>query len=63
MLENIPGVVDTTSGVIYTGPTISLRVRPAEAQHFGLTASEHRRGINIAMQGQIVSTVLEKIES
>ncbi|HEX4055102.1 MAG TPA: efflux RND transporter permease subunit [Tepidisphaeraceae bacterium] len=60
MLENIPGVVDTSSGVIYTGPTLSLRVRPAEAQHFGLTASDIGAAIDIANQGQIVSTVLEK---
>lgn len=60
MLENIPGVVDTSDGLIYTGPTLSLRVRPAEAQHFGLTASDIGAALNIANQGQIVSTVLEK---
>src|SRR5208337_3729432 len=46
MLENVPGVVDTASGVIYTGPTISLRVRPAEARQFGLTVSEIGKAVN-----------------
>ncbi len=60
MLENIPGIVDTASGVIYTGPTISLRVRPAEARQFGLTASGIGQAVNIAMLGQIASTVMEQ---
>jgi CzcA family heavy metal efflux pump len=60
MLENVPGIVDTTSGVIYTGPTISLRVRPAEARQFGLTASSIGEAVNIAMLGQIASTVMEQ---
>ncbi|HEY1921528.1 MAG TPA: efflux RND transporter permease subunit [Tepidisphaeraceae bacterium] len=60
MLENIPGIVDTTSGIIYTGPTISLRVRPAEAKRFGLTTSSIGQAVNIAMLGQIASTVLEQ---
>jgi CzcA family heavy metal efflux pump len=60
MLENIPGIVDTASGVIYTGPTISLRIRPAEAQHFGLTTSGIGAAVNIAMLGQVASTVLEQ---
>jgi CzcA family heavy metal efflux pump len=59
MLENVPGVVDTASGVIYTGPTISLRVRPAEAQQFGLTVSSIGQAVNIAMMGTIASTVQE----
>ncbi|MGD0463025.1 MAG: efflux RND transporter permease subunit [Tepidisphaeraceae bacterium] len=60
MLENIPGIVDTASGVIYTGPTISLRVRPAEARQFGLTASSIGEAVNIAMLGQKASTVMEE---
>jgi multidrug efflux pump subunit AcrB len=59
MLENVPGVVDTASGVIYTGPTISLRVRPAEARQFGMTVSSIGEAVNIAMMGTIASTVQE----
>jgi multidrug efflux pump subunit AcrB len=58
-LENVPGIVDTASGLIYTGPTICLRVRPAEAQHLGLTASAIGQAVNVAMLGQISSTILE----
>jgi CzcA family heavy metal efflux pump len=59
MLENIPGVVDTNSGVVYTGPTISLRVRPAAAQQFGLTVQSIGEAVNIAMLGKIASSVQE----
>jgi CzcA family heavy metal efflux pump len=59
MLENVPGVVDTSSGVIYTGPTISLRVRPAEAKQFGLTVTSIGQAVNIAMMGEVASTIQE----
>ena len=59
MLENVPGVVDTASGVIYTGPTISLRVRPLEAEQFGLSATDIGQAVNTAMLGAVASTVQE----
>ncbi len=59
LLENVPGIVDTASGIIFTGPTISMRVRPAEARQFGLTASSIGEAVNIAMMGQTASTVME----
>jgi CzcA family heavy metal efflux pump len=59
LLENIPGVVDTFNGLKYTGPTISLHVRPAEARQFGLTTTDVGNAVSTAMLGQIVSTILE----
>jgi CzcA family heavy metal efflux pump len=58
-IENIPGVVDVNDGLIYTGPTLSLRVRTADAQRFGLTTTSIGDELNAAMQGKIASTVLE----
>ena len=58
-LKQVPGVVDVLNGIISTGPTISIRVRYADAQHFGLTADDIGAAVNIAMLGQTASTVLE----
>ena len=58
-LEQVAGVVDVFDGLVYTGPTISLRVRPADARRFGLTTSDIAAAANIAMLGQPASTVLE----
>ena len=58
-IKKIPGVVDTFNGLVYTGPTISLRVRPAEARRFGLTADDVAAALNTAMLGRTASSVLE----
>jgi CzcA family heavy metal efflux pump len=58
-LETIPGVVDIFDGLVYTGPTISLRARPADARRFGLTATDIADAANTAMLGQTASSVLE----
>ena len=51
--------VDSQSGIIYTGPTISLKIRPEDARRIGLTAAAIGNEVNIAMLGQIASTVLD----
>jgi CzcA family heavy metal efflux pump len=58
-LETVPGIVDLFDGLVYTGPTISFRPRPADARRFGLTADDIAAAANIAMLGQPASTVLE----
>ncbi|HKB88887.1 MAG TPA: efflux RND transporter permease subunit, partial [Opitutaceae bacterium] len=58
-LKSIRGVVDTFHGLVFTGPTISLRVRSAEAQRYGLNANAIAATVNTAMHGRIASSVLE----
>jgi multidrug efflux pump subunit AcrB len=58
-LTRIRGVVDVFDGLIYTGPTISFRVRYVDAERFGLTADDIAGAVNTAMLGQTASTVLE----
>ena len=58
-LKKVRGVVDSKDGLIYAGPTISLRVRYAEAERFGLNAADVAAAVNTAMLGQEASTVLE----
>jgi len=58
-IQKIPGVVDTFNGLVYTGPTIGLRVRFRDALRFGLTAEDITAAVSTAMLGQTASSVLE----
>ncbi|MCX6559404.1 MAG: efflux RND transporter permease subunit [Candidatus Aminicenantes bacterium] len=58
-LGKIKGVVDVFDGLVYTGPTISLRVRSVDASRFGLTAEDITAAAGTAMLGQTASSVLE----
>jgi len=58
-LGKIQGVVDTFDGLETTGPSLSLRVRYADAQRFGLTVNDVALAVSTAMLGQKASYVLE----
>ncbi|MGD8327867.1 MAG: efflux RND transporter permease subunit [Acidobacteriota bacterium] len=58
-IEQIPGVVDVFDGLVYTGPTISLRPRSVDARRFGLQTSDIAAAANAAMLGEKASSVLE----
>jgi multidrug efflux pump subunit AcrB len=58
-IQKIPGVVDTFDGLTVTGPSINLRVRPADAERFGLTAQGIADAVNTALLGQVSSYVLQ----
>jgi multidrug efflux pump subunit AcrB len=57
-IQKIPGVVDTFDGLTASGPSINLRVRPVDAEHFGLTAQDIANAVNTALLGQVSSYVL-----
>ena len=58
-IRSVPGVVDTFDGLVATGPSINLRVRPADAARFGFSAEDVATAVNAAMLGQTASSVLE----
>jgi len=58
-IKKVKGVVDTFDGLMATGNALNLRVRHAEAQQFGLTASDILAALNTALLGQTASSVLE----
>jgi CzcA family heavy metal efflux pump len=58
-LKEVNGVVDTFDGLVFTGPTISLRVRPRDAERFALSAVDVAAAVSTAMLGQRASSVLE----
>ena len=58
-IKQVNGVVDTFNGLVYTGPTIRLKMRSDEAAHLGLSTDDVARAVNMAMLGQVSSDVLE----
>jgi len=58
-LKKIKGVVDSFDGLVYAGSSLTLRVRPLDAQRFGLTADDVATAVNTAMLGATASTVLQ----
>ncbi len=58
-LEKIDGVVDINDGLVYTGPSLNLKVRQTDARRFGLTAEDIAGAVNTAMLGKTASSVLE----
>lgn len=58
-IEKVRGVVDTFDGLKMTGPTISFRIRPMDAQRHGLTSDDIAAAINTALLGRTASSVLE----
>ena len=58
-IKKVPGVVDTFDGLKETGPSINLRVRPADAARFGLSVQDIAAAVNTALLGQTASSVLE----
>lgn len=58
-LQRVAGVVDTFNGLVFTGPSISFRVRAADAQRYGLNTADIAAAANTAMLGTNASTVLE----
>jgi Cu/Ag efflux pump CusA len=51
--------VDTKNGLVYAGPSLSLRPKHAELERFGFTASDVAMAVNTAMLGVTGSSVLE----
>ncbi|MBV8779802.1 MAG: efflux RND transporter permease subunit, partial [Phycisphaerae bacterium] len=58
-LSFVNGATDIFNGLVYTGPSINLRVKTAEAQRYGFNADSLATAVNIAVHGQVASSVLE----
>lgn len=58
-IGKVKGVVDTKSGLVYAGPSLSLKPRHAEMERFGLLAADVAAAVNTAMLGVTASSVLE----
>ena len=58
-IGKVKGVVDTKSGLIYAGPSLSMHPKMAEMERFGLTAADIATVVNTAMLGETASSVLD----
>jgi CzcA family heavy metal efflux pump len=58
-IAEVPGVADTSDGLIITGPALTFRVRPADAQRYGLTSSDIAEALETAKLGKPSSYLLE----
>ncbi len=58
-IKKIPGLVDTFDGLVVSGPTLDLKVRPADAGRFGLTTQNIAHAVHNALLGSTSSYVLQ----
>lgn len=58
-IQTVRGVVDTFDGLMYTGNSVSFRIRTVDAERFGLSAYDVAEAVNTAMLGRTASSVLE----
>lgn len=57
-IDEVPHVADTEDGLVVAGPSLTFRVRPADAQRFGLTASDIATAVSTAKLGQVASAIV-----
>jgi CzcA family heavy metal efflux pump len=58
-IGKVKGVVDTKNGLVYAGPSLSLKPKYAEMERLGLTAADVSAAVNTAMLGVTASSVLK----
>ena len=58
-IDEIPHVADTEDGLVVAGPSLTFRVRPADAQRYGLTAADIGEAVETAKLGKVASDVTE----
>ncbi len=60
VLDAIPGVVDTNSGVVVSGPAITLQVDQMRAAALGVSATDVADAAETALAGRVASSILER---
>lgn len=58
-IAKVNGVVDVFNGVVVSGPAVTFRVDPQRAALFGLTANDVNEALTVALNGDVVSNVIE----
>ncbi|MDP9174419.1 MAG: efflux RND transporter permease subunit [Planctomycetota bacterium] len=58
-IDEIKGVADSNNGLIIAGPSLTFHVRSADAQRYGLSASDIADAVESAKLGRVASSVLE----
>jgi CzcA family heavy metal efflux pump len=58
-IDENPNVTDTEDGLVVAGPSLTFKVRSADAQRYGLTAADIGNAVETAKLGQVASNVLQ----
>jgi CzcA family heavy metal efflux pump len=58
-IDEIPHVVDTEDGLVVAGPSLTYRVRSADAARYGLSTADIAAAVETAKRGQVASDVLQ----
>jgi len=59
-IKKINGIVDTSNGVIVSGPAVTFRVDPERAARLGVTAADIAATVTTAMSGDTSSSILQQ---
>jgi CzcA family heavy metal efflux pump len=59
VIGKVDGVVDVFDGIVISGPAVTFRVDPQRAALFGLTANDVNEALTVALNGEVVSNVIE----
>lgn len=59
-IKKVPGVVDTLSGVVISGPAVTFNIDPLRASQFGVAANDIAGTITTAMSGDAASSILQQ---
>jgi CzcA family heavy metal efflux pump len=58
-IDTVNGVVDTDTGLVVAGPSLTFSVRSADAARYGLTTTDIADAVETAKLGEIASSVLQ----
>ncbi len=58
-IKKVPGVVDTNSGVIFSGAAVTFKIDEQSAARFGVTPNDIANTVTTAMTGDASSAILE----
>jgi multidrug efflux pump subunit AcrB len=59
-IQKVPGVVDTNSGVVVSGPAVTFRIQPQLAAQFGISAADIATAVETALTGTTTSFILQQ---
>ena len=58
-IAKVKGVVDVFNGVVVSGPAVTFRIDPLRAALYGVSADDVNAAMSAALQGDVVSNVIE----
>ncbi|HXI23752.1 MAG TPA: efflux RND transporter permease subunit, partial [Pyrinomonadaceae bacterium] len=59
-IKKVQGVVDTSNGIVVSGPAITFKIDPLKAARFGVTADDVAKTATTAMTGDEASFILQQ---